>query len=347
MTYAPLFVLGQTDTLPQYTMTLTDTAGNPVNLTTATSVTMTMANIFAGSVVTGTASIISAVAGVVQFTFPYSGALTPGVYSVQWLVEWSGSTQTTYPHNGYNYVTVTNNITIGFPDVTATFNTIWNGASAPTSAIGNNGDYYYNTTTGYFYGPKSSGTWPAGYPTNASLIPLNNVGAPTGSLSMNGQKIINLQSGFNPQDAVAVIQMPSLARANATQLINSTGATAITGLTSATLAVGTYLVELVVPYSSTSTAGTPTFSFSTTTTVTSSTIVGQFQTASYQAPSVGTLSTSFTGPTLVSSPSMCFSAEGYLTISVAGTLSVQALTSVGADTFTTAAGAYLRLTPSV
>lgn len=39
---------------------------------------------------------------------------------------------------------------------------VLNGTTAPTSAIGVNGDFYINTATNLLYGPKAGGTWPAG-----------------------------------------------------------------------------------------------------------------------------------------------------------------------------------------
>jgi hypothetical protein len=40
--------------------------------------------------------------------------------------------------------------------------TLLNGSTAPANGLGNNGDFYINTSTGYLYGPKSGGAWPAG-----------------------------------------------------------------------------------------------------------------------------------------------------------------------------------------
>lgn len=45
----------------------------------------------------------------------------------------------------------------------ATFvNTIYNGSGAPSSGLGINGDFYIDTTGRLIYGPKASGSWPAG-----------------------------------------------------------------------------------------------------------------------------------------------------------------------------------------
>src|SRR5215217_5822328 len=39
---------------------------------------------------------------------------------------------------------------------------IISGAGAPSNAVGNNGDYYINSTGYVIYGPKAGGVWPAG-----------------------------------------------------------------------------------------------------------------------------------------------------------------------------------------
>ncbi|MBT1509393.1 hypothetical protein KIP88_02665 [Bradyrhizobium sp. SRL28] len=48
----------------------------------------------------------------------------------------------------------------GIPGVNG--NTVLYGAGAPSNALGVNGNFYINTTITYIYGPKASGTWPAG-----------------------------------------------------------------------------------------------------------------------------------------------------------------------------------------
>jgi hypothetical protein len=40
-------------------------------------------------------------------------------------------------------------------------NTILNGTVAPTASIGNNGDFYLNTSASVLFGPKASGAWPS------------------------------------------------------------------------------------------------------------------------------------------------------------------------------------------
>ena len=53
--------------------------------------------------------------------------------------------------------------------------TILNGTVDPSSGTGTDGDFYINTTTSMIFGPKASGTWPAG----VSLV------GPAGSTSMS------------------------------------------------------------------------------------------------------------------------------------------------------------------
>lgn len=166
MSYAPIYAVSQTDTLPPYTATLTS-GTSPVNLSTATSVTFIMANYFSGVVATGSAAVTNAAAGQVSYAWGQDDLDTPGIYSIQWQVTFPSGT-VTYPTNGYNYLTVLNNLSMGYPNVSTVFNTIHSGTAAPTSAQGNNGDFWYNTSTTYFYGPKANGVWPTGYPLYAT-----------------------------------------------------------------------------------------------------------------------------------------------------------------------------------
>ncbi|NOW97215.1 hypothetical protein [Mucilaginibacter sp. SG564] len=41
-------------------------------------------------------------------------------------------------------------------------NSVLNGSTDPTAAIGQNGDFYYNTATQYIFGPKTTNAWPTG-----------------------------------------------------------------------------------------------------------------------------------------------------------------------------------------
>lgn len=55
-------------------------------------------------------------------------------------------------------------------------NTILNGTGAPAASTGRDGDFYLDTSGDRLYGPKASGTWPAG----VSLV--GPAGAPAGSI---------------------------------------------------------------------------------------------------------------------------------------------------------------------
>src|ERR1700677_2147952 len=110
MSYLPLFVVGQNDTLPPITVTLTDSNNNPVNLTTASDVIFQMSNAFTGPVVEYFATIVNAAAGIVRFTWLEGNTLTPGVVGVTWTGNWSNSTVTTYPQHDYDTVVVMNDL---------------------------------------------------------------------------------------------------------------------------------------------------------------------------------------------------------------------------------------------
>lgn len=58
---------------------------------------------------------------------------------------------------------------------------IWSGTAAPAMTIGRIGDFYFNTSTSDFYGPKSATSWGT---------PVNLKGAPGGA-GANGAKILN------------------------------------------------------------------------------------------------------------------------------------------------------------
>ena len=59
---------------------------------------------------------------------------------------------------------------------------VLNGTSNPTSGVGNNGDFYINTTTNFIWGPKSGGAWPG---SGVSLV------GPTGSTGAAGNTVLN------------------------------------------------------------------------------------------------------------------------------------------------------------
>lgn len=62
--------------------------------------------------------------------------------------------------------------------------TILSGTNTPGSGVGNNGDYYINTTTWQIYGPKTSGAWGSG-------ISLIGPAGSAGTNGVNGNTILN------------------------------------------------------------------------------------------------------------------------------------------------------------
>jgi hypothetical protein len=191
MGLSPLIVVGQDDTLPPLTVTLTDLNNNPINLSTATSVMFQLGSAFTGTIVNSPVTITDAVHGKVTYTWSPQDTLTPGVYSIEWVVTWGNSTQSSYPIHGYQYITIMNNLAIGYPNVSATFNTIWSSSSAPISANGNNGDFWYNTSNNYFYGPKANGSWPAGFSINPSGYTLDHMNVNPSSTAQVGLTVNN------------------------------------------------------------------------------------------------------------------------------------------------------------
>ena len=63
-------------------------------------------------------------------------------------------------------------------------NTVLNGTSNPTNAVGNTGDFYYNYNNFTFFGPKTGAGWPAGVVLKGTGI-LSTSDNPDGSLTFN------------------------------------------------------------------------------------------------------------------------------------------------------------------
>jgi hypothetical protein len=189
-----VFYIKQSDTLPIITATLIDQFGTVANLTGAT-VYFRMTNTFFGNVINRTATVVSAVNGQVSYSWQSGDTNNTGVFNVQWFVVYGSGAQESYPQGFYSTVQIDPSLNSGFSQIQPSppvFNTIWNSTSAPTSAQGNNGDFWINTATQYFYGPKANGTWPAGTLINPAGAPLNSFGAPTGNVNMGGYSFNNL-----------------------------------------------------------------------------------------------------------------------------------------------------------
>ncbi len=59
----------------------------------------------------------------------------------------------------------------------------------PTSSVGNNGDYYINTSTSTLFGPKADGAWPPGVPLGgggSGGTVLTGAGAPGNNIGADG-----------------------------------------------------------------------------------------------------------------------------------------------------------------
>lgn len=188
------FYIKQGNTLPVITATLMDQYGNVPNLTGA-SVYFHMTNAFYGNAVNAPATIVNPTAGQVSYTWQTGDTNNTGTYSYEWYVVFASGAQETYPQGYWNTVQIDPSLTSGFTPMlvsTPLFNTIWSSTSAPTAIQGNNGDFWFDTATSYFYGPKANGTWPSGYLVNPAGAPLNSFGAPTGNVAMGGYSFSNL-----------------------------------------------------------------------------------------------------------------------------------------------------------
>lgn len=67
-------------------------------------------------------------------------------------------------------------------------NTIWNGTTAPSNSLGQNGDFYLNTATNILFGPKAGGVWPG---TGVSVVGPIGLTGPSGTAGTNGNTIWN------------------------------------------------------------------------------------------------------------------------------------------------------------
>lgn len=192
-----VFYIKQGNTLPAITATLVDQNNNVVNLTGAT-VYFHMTNGLYGNVINSQATIVNPTAGQVSYTWKTGDTNDCGTFSCEWYVVTSSGGQESFPQGFYNTVVIDPTLNNGFvPLVSSTplFNTIWSSNAAPTNTQGNNGDFWFNTTNLFLYGPKANGVWPAGYLTSPAGAPLNSFGAPTGNVNMGGFGFTNLATG--------------------------------------------------------------------------------------------------------------------------------------------------------
>jgi hypothetical protein len=194
MAQPPTWFMKAGDTLPAITGTLVDQTGNTVNLTGA-AVTFIMTNAFFGNAVNAPATITNATAGQVSYSWGSTDTINTGLFDYQWYVVFSSGAQESFPQGYYGKVQIDPQLSSGFEGLlqgNPLFNTLHSSASAPTSIQGNNGDYWYDTTNFFFYGPKLAGAWPSGYSINPSGLSLSTFAVPTSNLNMGGFGFTNL-----------------------------------------------------------------------------------------------------------------------------------------------------------
>ena len=105
------FVIRQGDTAPTLTYTCTDISGNALNLTGAT-VQFVMRTITSSTPsIQASATIVSATAGTVSFTFTAAQTATAGQFMGTFVVTYSGGGIQTAPADGYLSINIEDNLT--------------------------------------------------------------------------------------------------------------------------------------------------------------------------------------------------------------------------------------------
>lgn len=95
------FVIKQGDTLPVLTWTLTDSSGNPINLTGSTVNLVVRSLVSAEPIVNQAATITNAANGQVSFAFTSAQTAITGTYMATWVITTSTGGQQTVPTDGY------------------------------------------------------------------------------------------------------------------------------------------------------------------------------------------------------------------------------------------------------
>lgn len=99
------FTLKQHDTWPPLDATLEDAAG-PINLTTAASVKLILKTPSGSTTITGTCSIVSAVAGTVRYLWQTSDTASVNTFNAEFEITWNDGKIETVPNSGYFEVSV-------------------------------------------------------------------------------------------------------------------------------------------------------------------------------------------------------------------------------------------------
>ncbi|MFN5629972.1 MAG: hypothetical protein ACK48W_11880, partial [Bacteroidota bacterium] len=105
--------------------------------------------------------------------------------------------------------------------------TVLNGTTNPTALIGNNGDFYINTTSNTLFGPKASGAWPAN---GVSLVGPQGATGATGATGPQGPAGLTGPAGLQGSTGATGPQGPSGAQ-GATGATGPQGPTGLTGPT--------------------------------------------------------------------------------------------------------------------
>jgi hypothetical protein len=132
-----------------------------------------------------------------------------------------------------------------------------------------------------------------------------------------------------------------------TTLINSATDIPVSGLAAPVTAGVTYGISALVAYVTGGGGANPVFSFHAPAVTAVAVETYYLDSTAGTAGSAKVLNGSFassTGPTMTATDTCAYRASGLVTFSASGTLSLQAHTTVGADTFTCQVGAFIALT---
>ncbi len=78
--------------------------------------------------------------------------------------------------------------------------TVLNGTQSPTAGIGNNGDFYINTTTNTLFGPKTSGAWGSG----VALVGPQGAAGANGKNSLINTTTVSSGSNYCPNGGIRI-----------------------------------------------------------------------------------------------------------------------------------------------
>jgi hypothetical protein len=103
------FYMKQNDTQPRMLATLQDGSGNAINLTSAT-VRFHMRTLAGNLKTDASATIVTAVSGLVRYDWAAADTNTVGTYQAEFEVTYADNTVETFPNNSYIRVEITDDI---------------------------------------------------------------------------------------------------------------------------------------------------------------------------------------------------------------------------------------------